>query len=514
VCAAATLRKQPGTGELQLLVQAFLRLGGLEGDSDRVVRLAEGIEQLSQLPGWQGGIRQRGGIRKQDMQQLLRGVQRRLLSHLLGEQAGSSEQDMQHLLGLQRSLLTRQISSANSLVQLQHICYVLGGSFQVSHTATALEKFHRLSRSGSWQRDSGRYGQVLQLLVLKWLQQLPGAGARECCEVLAACVILSKDQIDSVWAPTWAVFMQHVQRGVGEGLPLQPVAGAVHAAAKLGKQPGPGELQPLVRPFVRPGVLDSWAAAVGCTDLFVALGQLSKMPGWQGGVSEQDMLLLNEGNRLELGLWFVVTELSSSETMQQLQQSCNRSGHVFEAIHTAEALRSFSKLSRTDDSGSRSQERDWDWEVGRDSQVLQLLVRKWLQLLPTADVCECSHVLFTCGHLGEEQAKAIWAPTWAAFMQHVHRGSGEELTPRNISDAMRAAAMLCKQPGRGELQLLVQGFLQPDVLKSAKAWHFSSLLGAIKQLSRLPGWQGGVGEQDWQQLLDRQRLLNKKQAGG
>lgn len=56
-------------------------------------------------------------------------------------------------------------------------------------------------------------------------------------------------------------------------------------------------------------------------------------------------------------------------------------------------------------------------------------------------------------------------------MQHVQRGSGEELTPRNIADAMRAAAMLCKQPGRGELQLLVQGFLQPDVLKSAP-WHF------------------------------------------
>jgi hypothetical protein len=514
VCAAATLRKQPGPGELQLLVQIFLRIEGSEGASDRVVRLVEGIEQLSQLPGWQGGICKRGGIRKQDMQQLLRGVQRRLLSHLPGWQAGSSEQDMQQLLGLQRGLLTRQISSAKSLVQLQHICHVLSGSFQVSHTASALEKFRRLSRSGSWQRDSGRYGQVLQLLVLKWLQQLPGAGARECCEVLAACVILSEDQNESVWASTWAVLMQHVQRGSGGGLLLQQVAGAVHAAAKLGKQPGPGELQPLVRPFVRPGVFNSWAKALGCGKLFVAIKELSKMPGWQGGVTEQDMQELDEGERLELGLWFLLTEISSSETIQQLQRSCQRSGYVFEAIHTAEALRSFSKLSRTDDSGSSSQERDWDRECGRDSQLLQLLERKWLQQLPTADVWGCSHVLFTCGHLGEEQSKVIWAPTWAAFMQHVQRGSGEKLTPRNIADAMRAAAMLRKQPGRGELQLLVQAFLQPDVQESAKAWHVSSLVGVVKTLSQLPGWQGRVSDEAWQQLLDRQCLLNQRQARG
>lgn len=88
------------------------------------------------------------------------------------------------------------------------------------------------------------------------------------------------------------------------------------------------------------------------------------------------------------------------------------------------------------------------------------------------------------------------------------------LESRDIADAVRSAARMRQQPGPGELQLLVQAFLQPDVLESAWAWQVSSLLGGIKQLSRLPGWQGGVSNEAWQQLLDTQRLLSEQQAGG
>jgi hypothetical protein len=303
--------------------------------------------------------------------------------------------------------------------------------------------------------------------------------------------------------------MQHVQRGSSlnseEGRPLQAVGQAVLAAATLHKQPSPGELQLLVQALLQQGVYVRGAAAVGLREFISALQQLSQLPGWQGGVSEQDMQQLRGVQQQlheQLSERWLTEQISLAETVAQLQRVCDESIANFSVIHTAAALWKFSKLSR-----SCSLQRD----SCREGGVLQLLVHKWLQLLPAAGARECTHVMSACSTLSEEQVDAVWAPTWAAFMQHVQRGSGEGIVPQDIAEAMVAAARLRKPPGPGELQLLVQAFLQPDVLESVEAWHVSRLLGAIRALSLLPGSPGGVSKQDWEQL-EILHLLSKKQA--
>jgi hypothetical protein len=453
VRAAATLRKQPGPGDLQLLVQAFLQLEVPTSARARVsARLVNGIETLSQLPGWQGGIH------KQDMQQLLLMVQQR------------RERQAEWVI-------LKQISAAETVAWLQRVCNKSGGGFGIVETSVALGRLAKLSseRHTDGREDIEQY---------------------------------SKERADALWEQLWTGFMQHVQRGLGEGLPLQAIARAVRAAATLCKQPGHGELQLLVQAFLHPGVRFGFLAAEAVEALLAALDQVSHLPGWQGEISKQDMQLLQGVQQLlreQLADQLLTDQISSAKAVEQLQQVCQESGGSFQVIHTAAALYKFSKLAP-----SRTRQRD----SGRDSQVLQLLVRKWLQLLPTAGVRECCNILSSCGRLGQEQADAIWAPTWAAFMQHVQREAGEGLIARDIADAVRAAATLGKQPGRGELQLLVHAFLQPGVLESAsELWHVASLRRAIKTLSRLPGSQGGVRKEDWQQLLDRQRLLSEQQAG-
>ena len=98
-------------------------------------------------------------------------------------------------------------------------------------------------------------------------------------------------------------------------------------------------------------------------------------------------------------------------------------------------------------------------------------------------------------------------------MQHVQQGSGKGLVLHDISSAVQAAAQLRKQPGAGELQLLVQAFLQPDMLEGADSLHIVGTAWALDQLLALPGCsQEVVSEQDMQQLLDKQRLLGPQHA--
>ena len=133
-------------------------------------------------------------------------------------------------------------------------------------------------------------------------------------------------------------------------------------------------------------------------------------------------------------------------------------------------------------SGSPHQVRQAQPQGPEDNQLLQLLVQKWLQQLPEAGVRECSNVLWACVNLSTQQVDAVWDATWAAFMQHVAQGSGKGLVPQDISNALHAAAQLRKQPGAGELQLLVETFLQPDVLAAAHTQHIEDLTGALDQL--------------------------------
>jgi hypothetical protein len=108
--------------------------------------------------------------------------------------------------------------------------------------------------------------------------------------------------------------------------------------------------------------------------------------------------------------------------------------------------------------------------------------------------------------LSREQVDAVWGQTWADFMQHMQQGSGQGLLAQDIANAVHAAAKLRRQPGAGELQLLVQAFLRPDVLADATAQASANLVWAISQLSQSPGWQGGVSKQDVQLLLGEQQL--------
>lgn len=190
-------------------------------------------------------------------------------------------------------------------------------------------------------------------------------------------------------------------------------------------------------------------------------------------------------------------QIRDSAAVEKLEQIVCERGSSFSAIHTAAALTRFAKLRRSGQGGSG---------------LLQQLVRKWLQQLPDAGVRECSSVLGACVNLSKQQVDAVWGPTWVAFMQHVAQGSRKGLVLQDISSAVQAAAQLRKQPGADELQLLVQAFLQPDVLEGANSQDIEDLTGALDHLLALPGLQGVVSEQDMQQLLDKQRLLGEQQA--
>jgi hypothetical protein len=188
----------------------------------------------------------------------------------------------------------------------------------------------------------------------------------------------------------------------------------------------------------------------------------------------------------------ITKQISSAETVVQLSDVFNEWGGSFNYIHAAAALNRFAKLSRR----------------GQGAQLLQVLVPRWLQLLPEAEGRACANVLWACVNLSKQrqQVEAIWEPTWAAFMQHVEAQSEEALVPQHLANAVYAAAQLRKQPTAAELQLLMQAFLRPEMLASAKAQEIANVAWALGQLSQARGWQGGVSEQDVQQLLGEQQL--------
>jgi hypothetical protein len=77
---------------------------------------------------------------------------------------------------------------------------------------------------------------------------------------------------------------------------------------------------------------------------------------------------------------------------------------------------------------------------------------------------------------------------------------------QEVANAIWACAKLQQQPSADELQLLVQTFLQQDVLAAATAQAIVNCAWAIGKLCQLPGCQGGVSEQDVQQLLGKEQV--------
>jgi hypothetical protein len=193
------------------------------------------------------------------------------------------------------------------------------------------------------------------------------------------------------------------------------------------------------------------------------------------------------------GLGSIITDdITASDSIVALSDVFNKWGGSFNYIHAAATLNKFAKLSR-----------------GEGAQLLQLLVRKWLQVLPEAGARACANTLWACGKLSKQhkqQVDAIWERTWAAFMQQVERQSAEALVPQHIANAVYAAALLRKQPAAGELQLLVLTYLRPEVLANAAPQATANFVWAVGVLSQSSGWQGGVSEQDVQLLLGEQQL--------
>lgn len=182
-------------------------------------------------------------------------------------------------------MITKQTSEAGSIVALSDVYNEWGGSFDYIHTAAALMQFAKLSRG----REDSR---VLQALTAKWLQLLPGAGARASSNTLWACSNLGRyeqQQVSAMWGPTWEVFKKQIeselqgepgQAPLGEVLRPQPIASSIDAAAKLRKQLGADELQLLVRAFLRPDVL----AAAKPQEMSNVLWALSKLSAaWLAG---------------------------------------------------------------------------------------------------------------------------------------------------------------------------------------------------------------------------------------
>lgn len=78
--------------------------------------------------------------------------------------------------------------------------------------------------------------------------------------------------------------------------------------------------------------------------------------------------------------------------------------------------------------------------------------------------------------------------------------------PQHISNVLLSSAKLRKQPCADDLQLLVQLFLQQDVLAAAAPQAIANITWALSQLYELPSWQGGISEQQLQQLLGKEQL--------
>ena len=179
------------------------------------------------------------------------------------------------------------------------------------------------------------------------------------------------------------------------------------------------------------------------------------------------------------------------DSIVELSNIYNEWGGSFDYIHAATALVKCGKLPG-----------------GGRSSLVDKLCSTWLTQLPQADVQACANVLWASARLGPAAVQRVWGPTWEAYIQQLQRDPNVVGPfPQDLSQVFWACAKLRKQPSASELQLMVQTFLQPAVLKDARPQELANVVWALGELCQLRGWQGGVSEQDVQQLLGKQQLL-------
>jgi hypothetical protein len=190
----------------------------------------------------------------------------------------------------------------------------------------------------------------------------------------------------------------------------------------------------------------------------------------------------------------ITSKIKLAATVTDLEDVYNEWGSSFSYIHASAALIQCCRL-----------------RGGARSPLSGKLSAAWLTQLPDADAQGCANVLWACTKLGKEShqhLRQVWEPTWAAFLRHAQQSLDAKAppAPQNIPNALWAASALRKQPSAAELQLLLQVVLRPDVLAVAKAQDISNIVLAIGKLCQPQSWQGGVSNQEMQQLLGEQQL--------
>jgi hypothetical protein len=188
----------------------------------------------------------------------------------------------------------------------------------------------------------------------------------------------------------------------------------------------------------------------------------------------------------------VTSDIVRCKDVNELSDVYNQWGNSFNYIHAAASLVKCGKLPG-----------------GGRSSLVDKLCSTWLTQLPQSGLQQRSNVLWASVRLGPGAVQRLWGPTWEAYIQLLKRESTAEgvVSPQSVANPLWACAKLRKQPSVDEMQLMVQTFLQPAVLTDATPQNMANILWALGELCQSSGWQGGVTEQDMQQLLGKDQLL-------
>jgi hypothetical protein len=157
-------------------------------------------------------------------------------------------------------------------------------------------------------------------------------------------------------------------------------------------------------------------------------------------------------------------------------------GH-FNAINAATAITAYARLRHSREA---------------DTQLLPSLLRCWLQQLPYAGARQCANVLFALGQVGTGLGlDKLWEPTFEAYLGHVqHDMQLESCNPQGLANVFWACARLRKQPTSGQMAMMMQAVLLPEVLEAVHPQMLSDIFWALGKLCRLQSWQGDVSEAD------------------
>jgi len=192
----------------------------------------------------------------------------------------------------------------------------------------------------------------------------------------------------------------------------------------------------------------------------------------------------------------ITKEITSCRQITELEDVCSKWEGRLNHINVSAALVRYAKLSRGQN----------------ERALLKHLEGLWLGFLPEADLQGCANALWAGARLGVPDAR-FWSSTWEVFIRLVGKETSTGGTTGDVkgllqpvSNALWACAKLHKQPDPDHLQLLLATLLQPPLLSAAKAQDIANTVWSLARLQQLPGWQGGVSEQNMQQLLGPEQL--------